>query len=37
MKNNNIVVTIDYKYSLNTAISPPFFIGGLHRGNTAIV
>ena len=39
MKNNDIVVIIGYnhiKILLNTVISPPFFIGGLFRGNTAI-
>ena len=37
--NNNIVVIIGFnynKYSLNTKLSSPFFIGGLYRGNTAI-
>ena len=38
-KNNNIVVIIGYnhnKYSSNTIISPPFFIGGPFKGNAAI-
>ena len=39
MKNNNYVAIIGYnhnKYSSNTKLSPPIFIGGLYRGNTAI-
>ena len=39
IKNSNIVVIIGFnynKYSLNTKLSSPFFIGGLYRGNTAI-